>query len=151
MRRPAAVDALDDNQIRVGIPAYVDDDSSAAFKSRYFFAELVRYLASPSAFMTSANPRHPAAVLTSSTCWSCSLLTSCVLILLTSIAVAHSCTCPSRAAYEMLMHPVICSRQRTPGTASICRHRSPKRPPLTSQAAQAPQSLTDQYGRPSAG
>jgi len=42
MRRPAAVDALDEDQIRVGIPAYVDDDGGAAFKARYFFAELVR-------------------------------------------------------------------------------------------------------------
>ena len=42
MHRPAAVDALDDNQVRVGIPAYVDEEGGAAFKSRYFFAELVR-------------------------------------------------------------------------------------------------------------
>ena len=42
MRRPAAVDALDEDQIRVGIPAYVDDEGGAAFKARYFFAELVR-------------------------------------------------------------------------------------------------------------
>ncbi len=42
MRRPAAVNALDEHQIRVGIPAYVDDDGGAAFKARYLFAELVR-------------------------------------------------------------------------------------------------------------
>ena len=41
-RRPAAVDALDEDQIRVGIPACVDDGGDAAFKARYFFAELVR-------------------------------------------------------------------------------------------------------------
>ena len=40
-RRPAAVDAVDQDHVRVGIPSYVDD-GDAAFKARYFFAELVR-------------------------------------------------------------------------------------------------------------
>ena len=41
-RRPAAVDALDQDHVRVGIPSYVSD-GDAAFKARYFFAELVRW------------------------------------------------------------------------------------------------------------
>jgi hypothetical protein len=40
--RPAAVDALDQDHVRVGIPSYVSD-GDAAFKARYFFAELVRW------------------------------------------------------------------------------------------------------------